>query len=57
VRLIMKIEDRPEYEEQMLLDKLEQKLKAELAESPKLDTPKADKPGAKPDPGDKPDKK
>ena len=39
VRLILTIEDRPEWEEQMMLDKLEQKLRAELQESPKIDKP------------------
>ena len=53
VRLVLTIDDRPEYEEQMLLDKLEQKLRGELQESPKLDKPKPDKP----DTGDKPEKK
>ncbi len=55
VRLILAIADRPEYEEQMMLDKLEQKRKAELEESPKIDRPA--KPPDKPDGGDKPDKK
>jgi hypothetical protein len=30
VRLVLRIEDRPEYEEQMLLEKLDQKLRHEL---------------------------
>lgn len=46
VRLILRLDDRPDYEEQMMLDKLEQKLAAELAESPKADKP--DKPSEKP---------
>jgi hypothetical protein len=47
VRLILRLDDRPDYEEQMMLDKLEQKLKAELAVSPKADKP--DKPAEKPE--------
>jgi hypothetical protein len=50
VRLILRLDDRPDYEEQMMLDKLEQKLKAELQPSPKADKPdKPDKPAEKPE--------
>lgn len=50
VRLILSLDDRPDYEEQMMLDKLEQKLKAELAVSPKSEKPdKPDKPSEKPE--------
>ena len=50
VRLILRLDDRPDYEEQMMLDKLEQKLKAELQPSPKAEKPAPpDKPAEKPE--------
>lgn len=49
VTLVLRIEDRPEYVEQMLLDKLDVKLRQELGH-PK--PPPAPKDKAKPDPGE-----
>ena len=46
VRLILRLDDRPDYEEQLLLDKLDVKLRHELTESPKAEK-KPDKPSDK----------
>lgn len=53
VRLVLRIDDRPEYEEQMLLDKLDVKLRQELGH-PKAPPPPKKKPddkGETQDPG------
>ncbi|HTJ42460.1 MAG TPA: hypothetical protein VL463_10225 [Kofleriaceae bacterium] len=49
VRIVIKIEDRPEYVEQMYLDKLDVKIRAELGH-PKAPPPPKKKPDEEPGP-------
>jgi len=53
LRLVLRIEDRPDYMEVGMLDRLERKLRDELGPPPRTDKPKAPKPPKDP-PEDEP---
>jgi hypothetical protein len=50
LRLVLQIEDRPDYMEVGMLDRLERKLRDELGAPPTIERPKKKKPDKKPEP-------